>query len=297
MMTGMLTLGLGYYFLVKPSEYSANFAARTSPGDVIETIRLWNKSLDNAAIVDVDSFSTLSQRIIHDGREYIYTWKFRTADSVTKVDIDISEPGKVFLNKLLVPFVTRPIEQDASKIVREFFGILKTHLEITKVNIVGVVDVDEKFCVCSTVQTLQVDKANGMMRDFLPLSTFVEEMELTTDGPPIVKVSHWNHSKGSLEFDFCFPIKNTLKLPHSKVFSYRSLPSQRALKADYFGNYVTSDRAWYELIQFARDQNYQITGLPIEVFHNNPNLGMNEKEWRAEIFLPVADVFRDTAAD
>lgn len=286
-LTAILVFGLGYYFLIKPSEYKATFVAKTLPGDVIETIRIWNKSRDNATITAVDSFNSLSQRIGYEGREYVYEWRFHLSDSVTKVSIDISEPGNIFWNKLLIPFVTQPVERDADVIVREFYDVLKSHLQITRVNVIGVVNVEEKFCICSTAQTHQTDKANGMMRDFLPLSTFVDDMGLTADGPPIVKIRLWSHSKGSLEFDFCFPIKERSELPQSKTFTYKSFPAHKALKAEYFGNYITSDRAWYELIRFAGTNNYQITGLPSEVFHNNPNLGMNETEWKADVLLPV----------
>lgn len=283
-----IALVLGYYFVIEPSEFRVNFIARTLPGNVIETIRIWNKSLDEANISKVDSFSSLSQRIIHEGREYVYQWRFRPSDdSTTEVSIAISEPGNSFWNKLLVPFSDRPIEQDANKIVRQYYDVLKSHLQITRVNLIGVVDIDSKFCVCSRAETLQAEKASGMMRDFLPLSAFVDEMGLVTDGPPMIKIQSWSHSAGMLKFDFCFPIKRTDVLPDSRSFTYQQIPSLKALKAEYFGNYITSDRAWYELFNFANQNGYKITGLPVEVFHNNPNLGMNEKEWKAEIFLPV----------
>ncbi len=280
--------GLGYYFFIKPSEFRVNFVARTLPGNLIETIRIWNTSLDDATISKVDSFSGLSQRIIHKGREYVYEWRFRQlADSVTKVSVNISEPQNRLRNKLLVPFSSQQIEEDANKIVRQYYEVLKSHLEITNVNIIGEANIDPRFCICSSAQTLQVDKAKGMMRDFLPLSTFVDEMGLTVDGPPMIRVQSWSHNDGSLEFDFCFPIKKAELLPDSRPFTYKNIPSQKALKAAYFGNYITSDRAWYELLNFAQNNNYKVAGLPVEVFHNNPNLGMNEKDWKADIYLPV----------
>jgi hypothetical protein len=41
------------------------------------------------------------------------------------------------------------------------------------------------------------------------------------------------------------------------------------------------------LIRFAQEKGYKINGLPIEYFYNNPNLGLAEEDWKAEIFLPI----------
>jgi len=280
--------GLLYYLFVVPSEFSVRFISRTTPGDIIKTVRIWNRSLKDATILDVDSFESLSQRIVHEGREYIYKWKFTRGDSVTNVRIDITEPGRRIQNKALVPFTDRPIERAANDLARGFYNVLKAHLDITRVNIIGLAEVQEKFCICSFIQASQLEKGNGMMREFMPLSTFVDEANLATDGPPVIKIHHWSHQEDVLEFDFCFPLKQTVDMPDPKIFTYKTFPAELALKAEYFGNYITSDRAWYELIQFAADNGYQITGLPTEVFHNNPNLGINEKEWKADVFLPVA---------
>jgi len=61
------------------------------------------------------------------------------------------------------------------------------------------------------------------------------------------------------------------------------------LKAIYNGNYITSDRAWYALLDYAAKNGIAVTGLPIEIFNNNPNMGTNELEWETEIFMPLKE--------
>ncbi len=277
-----------YYLLIKPFEFEANLKARTLPGDLIETIRIWNRSLDSANIVEVDSFSRLKQTIVRGDRNYVYNWNFTVNEnSYTKVNIKIAQPGRGFWNKILIPFTKQPIEADTEEIVREFYAIQKSHMEVTRVNMIGEVTLDSSFCVCKSIKTNQIEKANGMMKDYSILTEFIVHFKLEVEGPPLVKVVAWNHSEGSLTFDFCFPILRSDSLPVAESIFYQRIPQKRALKAEYYGNYITSDRAWYELIHYAEKNGYEINGFPIEYFYNNPNLGMNEIEWRADVYLPI----------
>ena len=65
--------------------------------------------------------------------------------------------------------------------------------------------------------------------------------------------------------------------------------SVKALKATYNGNYITSDRAWYALLEHAERNAIKVSETPIEVFYNNPNFGGDELQWNAEIFMPLID--------
>lgn len=288
MVAGLALVVLLYYLFVRPFEFQVNFKAKTLPGDLIETIRIWNRSLDSAKVVEVDSLSGLKQTFVWETRRYVYNWHFNIiSDSLTKVSIRISEPGRTILNKLLIPFTDQPIERDANDISNRFYEILKTHLEITTVKIIGEVELDSVFCVCRSLETNQIDKANGMMMDYPLLTSFVDSHKLKGDGPPIVRIREWDHGRGLLKFDFCFPILNMDSLPVIDAFHYKNFKKQNVLKAEYHGNYITSDRAWYQVIHYAERNGYKISGLPIEYFYNNPNLGMNESTWKAEVFLPV----------
>ena len=279
---------LCWYLFMRPYEYEVNFIAKTHPGDVIETIRLWDRSMANSEIHAVDSFSSVKQHITLANNNYIYNWHFRLVnDSTTRVTIKISEPSNSLINKLLIPISSQPIEEDAAEISKAFYSILKSHLEITKVRFDGEVYLDSKFCACTVKETNQTAKANGMMLDYDLIASFISNYNLTTDGPPMVRILNWDHNKGKLKFDFCFPIVETDSLPVVSEITYKLYPEVKAIKATYNGNYITSDRAWYYLTHYAAKQGYTINGLPIEYFYNNPNLGVNEKEWKAEIFLPV----------
>jgi hypothetical protein len=197
-----------YYLVFRPHEFEVKFKAKTTPGDVIETIRIWNRSLGKSQILEVDSFRHVKQTIVLGERQYTYVWNFDAVnDSILKINVRISEPGRRILNKMLIPFSEQPIETDASDLMRKFYNIMMEHLEITRVNIVGEAELDSSYCLCSSLETSQIEKANGMMKDFLPLTSFITRFGLKSAGRPSVRVTAWNHNAGTLKFDFCFPIE------------------------------------------------------------------------------------------
>jgi hypothetical protein len=279
---------LMWYLFIRPFEFQVNFSAKTLPGDIIQTIRIWDRSLNNSEIVEVDSLYRLTQNLVWENRSYIYNWNFNTVnDSTTDVNVTITQPARSILNKLLVPFTDQYIEQDGRAIVRKLYEILKMHLKITNVKVLGESEIGPAFCVCRSLETNQIEKANGMMKEFGLLTSFISDFNLEADGPPIIKIREWNHSLGKLKYDFCFPIVKSGSLPMNNTITYKELKKERVVQAVYNGNYITSDRAWYALIRFAESNGYEIDGLPIEYFYNNPTLGVNEIEWRAEVYLPV----------
>lgn len=281
-------MALAFYLFMMPYEFQVTLRGKTLPGDVIQTIRIWDRSLNDSEIISVDSLRGVTQKISIEGRSYIYQWAFNVQhDSVTKIQVRISEPARRFMNKILVPVSAPPIEKDAATVMQAFNDILKEHLRITRVKFIGEAQIDPAFCVCSALETRQIEKANGMMKDFPELTDFISVTGLKPKGPPSVRIKHWSHNAGELKYDFCFPIQETDTLPISKKFTYKSFDRQRALKAEYYGNYITSDRAWYVLMQHAIDMGYALKGLPVESFHNNPTLGISESSWKADIYLPI----------
>ena len=286
---GALVVGCAIYFVAIPYEVVVTLREKAVAGDIIETIRIWNKSI-GGKIEKVNDYENLTQKIFVDDKAYLYDWQFeQEGDSTTRIRIRISEPDRRFMNKLLVPFTRQPIEADAQNLCKNFKQVIREHLQITRVKIVGEVELDPVFCLCSSVDTVQTDKAYGMMRDYPVLTGFVSLYGLTPDGFPMIRATHWDHNSGKLSFQFCLPIVKNDSLPNPRNLQYKDFPATRALKAEYFGNYITSDRGWYELLQYATAHDYKVSRLPIEYFLHNPNLGSGETEWKAEVYFALID--------
>lgn len=282
---------LTYYLFFKPADFEINFKAKTLPGDLIQTLRIWNRSIPGAEVIRVDSFKSVTQKIVWNDRSYLYQWNFFALqhDSVTNVNVHIVEPENSLENRFLVPFTRSRIETDAEEIGRLFYKVVTDHLRITKVRLVGETQIDSSFCVCKDIKTYQIDKANGMMKNYQLLSSFTDVNGLEVDGRPIVFVNKWDHNAGMIDFYFCFPIVWKKILPKTDSLIYKHFKAQSVLQAEYNGNYITSDRAWYEVIRYAELKGYRVAWKPIEFFHDNPNLGMNELKWRADVFLPIIE--------
>ncbi|MBT1703484.1 hypothetical protein, partial [Chryseosolibacter indicus] len=170
-LVALVLIALMYYLFIRPFEFEVKFKAHTLPGDIIQTIRLYNKSTPDTKIVEVDSLKSVKQSVVVGERAYIYNWSFESEnDSLTRVKVQVSEPDRKFLNKLLVPFTTQSIEKDAVDNVKKIHEVLKSHLSITTVKIKGEAELDSSFCACSSLKTRQIEKGNGMMKDY-PLLT------------------------------------------------------------------------------------------------------------------------------
>lgn len=285
-----MVMALSYYLALRPFEFTVKFETATTPGDLIETIRIWNRSLDNGQIIKVDSFFSLNQKIVLKNRVYEYDWHFKPIhDSLTKVIIQISEPSRRIQNKLLVPFTNQPIEMDAADMGKTFFEVINTHLKITRVKVIGEAQLDSSFCICRPLKTDQIAKANGMMKDYSLIVSFIDAHQLKVNGPPTIRVKKWNHKAGKLEFYFCFPLHQTDAIPPIDSMIFKKFNREFTLKAEYRGNYITSDRAWYQLMDYANRNGYKVLTTPIEIFHDNPNMGLNETNWKADIYLPIVE--------
>ena len=284
----ILAIFLSWYLFIKSYDYKISFMVKTYPGTINQTIKIWNTSLENAKIINSKSINSLEQEIIIDNHTYIYNWKVNLInDSTSKVEVYISELSNSLINKITIPFLETNIEKDSQKVVKDFYEIIKKHLNNINVKVVGLSEFERTYCIYVPVKTTQIGKANGMMHYYPLISSFIVESNIQSNGFPIIEITNWNSNKDSLEYNFCFPIIKTDTLPSHAVLQYKWLENTKALKAIYNGNYITSDRAWYSLMNYAEKNKIETINKPIERFYNNPNFGNNEKEWQADIFLPI----------
>lgn len=145
------------------------------------------------------------------------------------------------------------------------------------------------FCACVALNTAPEDKARGMMANYSLLNSFLVENGVTLNGLPFVEVENWDIKANRLTYNFCYPIVRSEKLPNHPEISYKRIFSKKTLKAIYNGNYLTSDRAWYALLDYAQKNNIAVENKPIEVFYNNPNMGGDELNWKTEVYMPLKE--------
>lgn len=282
---------LFWYFFLKPQDYQVNFKVNTFPGTVNQMVKFWEKDLDTVnKVVQNGDITRLSQTLKFGDSVHIYNWYITPiTDSTSNISVYIKDRNHSFMNKLTVPFADTDFEKRSRKTLLDFNGLLSEHIDRFKVKIVGESEVPTTYTAYIPLKTSQHGKAGGMMNNLSLLNQVMLSNQVQTNGPPIVEVTEWDMKNDSIAYNFCYPIIRSERLPNHPEIKYKRIFSKKALKAIYNGNYITSDRAWYALMDYAKRNGIAVEPKPIEIFYNNPNMGGDELRWKAEIYLPMVD--------
>lgn len=284
----MLLVGLIWYLFIKPYDYLVTFKARTFPGTINQSIKIWNSTLKDAQLVKQEGLTHLEQNIKFNDSTYLYQWDIiPLTDSTSKVKVYVKDLDHSFGNKIMIPFFNTNFEKRTISTVKDFNEGLNTHIDKFRVKIIGRGELTSTYCACVTVKTSQLVKAKGMMKYYPLLNNIFASNGIELSGRRFLEVTKWDRETDSIQFDFCYPIIKTDSLPQHPDMKYKEFNSMNALMAIYNGNYITSDRAWYALLDYAEKNDIEVTSLPVEVFHSNPNMGGDGLNWKAEIYMPL----------
>lgn len=288
---GVILLGgLAWYLFIKPYDYLVMFKANTFPGTINQTIKAWNNTLDSIGRIEQNNINHLKQYVQTKDSAYVYEWNITPiTDSTSKIRVYIKDLDNSLKNKITIPFSDTNFEKGARNRLLDFNDLLKEHIKKFRVTIEGESELKSTYCAYVSFKGKQNEKAMGMMQNYSLLNSIILENQLQLNGPPFIEVTQWDTSTDSVYYNFCYPIIKSEKLPVHTEVKYKHFFGGKALKAIYNGNYVSSDRAWYALLDYAGNNDINAISKPIEVFHSNPNIGGNELDWKAEIFLPIKD--------
>ena len=285
-----LVLALLWYLFLYPADYRVRMQVKTFPGTIAQTLKLWDSTLPNAELTKKEGLLNFTQELVFGDSVHVYQWEIHPVhDSLSEIYVYAKDKQHSLKNKFTVPFSETGFEKRTEETLLDFLSSLDEHIKSFQVNVLGESEFPGKYCACTQLRTTQFGKADGMMRDYPFLSSVLVNNGLQLDGPPIVQLTKWDRENDQIEYNFCFPIIQQASLPFIKEIQYLELAPKKALKAEYNGNYLTSDRAWYALLDYAEKNNLKVAGLPIEVFYNNPTMGGDALQWKAEIYMPLED--------
>ena len=288
---GFLTIGfLLWYLIIKPYDYLVTFKVKTSAGTINQSIKLWNTSLENSSPIQQENLKNLTQQIKIKDSTFNYDWSISSVnDSISKVNVYVTDIDHSFANKISIPFGTTDFEKRTQNIITNFIDKLKEHLNKIRVRVVGIDSTRTTYCAYIPMKGLQIEKARGMMQNYSLLTSVLSAENIEMNGTPFVEITNWNTQNDSIAYNFCFPVIKSDSLPIDPRIQYKQYSGVKALKASYNGNYITSDRAWYALLDYAGNNDIEIVKKPLEVFYSNPNFGGDELKWEAQIYLPIKD--------
>ena len=288
---GFLTIGfLLWYFIIKPYDYLVTFKVKTTAGTINQSIKLWNTSLENSSPIQQENLKNLTQQIKIKDSTFNYDWSISSInDSISKVNVYVTDMDHSFANKISIPLGTTDFEKRTQNTITDFIGKLKEHLNKIRVRVIGIDSTRTTYCAYIPMKGLQIEKARGMMQNYSLLTSVLSAENIEMNGTPFVEITNWNTQNDSIAYNFCFPVIKSDSLPIDPLIKYKQYNGVKALKASYNGNYITSDRAWYALLEYAENNGIEIANKPLEVFYSNPNFGGDELQWEAQIYLPIKE--------
>lgn len=284
----VLVIAFVGYFFIKPQDYRIVFRVNTFPGAINQTLKLWHSNHQNSKSIQQISIVELKQQFDFNDSIHQYRWQIESIhDSLSQVTVDVKDPSNSFFNRFEGIFKQNSIANRSKSNTLDFIEKLNEHLKKFRVHSIEKVELPTTFYAYLTLTGEQNSKARGMMNNFGYLTSFLIKNQIEFNGSPFISVEEWDQQNDSIRYNFCFPIKRSDKLPTHPEIKYKKMFNHEALKIEYNGNYIYSDRAWYALLDYAEKNHIEIEPTPIESFFNNPNMGGNELNWKALIYMPL----------
>lgn len=283
-----------WYLFIKKSDYTINFKAKAATRTIFQGIQDWNKEQSknsnlNYKILEKENFNFIKQELITNNNSFTYLWKINSInDTVSQVSVDINEKNSSIYNRLTAPFFNTKFKQEQLKKIEDFRDGLNRHLKTHKVKFDGIGTSQETFVAYINLKSVAQEKAQTMIMNDGKITGFLHNNNIKITGKPYLEVLTWDENKETLEFNYCFPIDKNTKIIADSIVKFKTIPALKGLTATYYGNYRTSDRAWFILIDYAKNHNFKLNKKPLEHYFANPFNGGNEIEWETKIIIPFS---------
>jgi len=292
--TGFISLFLIWYFLIKESDYCISFKVKAATGTVFQGIQEWTaaqllKDKENYTFLEKRNFEFIKQRLEKDNVQMDYVWNISSInDSTTKVSVGIKDLNQSWYNKITVPFFTTDFKKEQIRKITDFKKGLDNHLQKFKVIIEGETLSKEVYVAYISLESPLQEKAQNMIANDALITGYLYKNNIKIKGQPYLEITKWDLDNEKLQFNYCFPVDKNSKIVNDEIIKFKSIPAFRGLKATYYGNFRTSDRAWFALIDYAKKRNIKVNYHVLEHFLANPFNGGDELKWKTEIIMPLA---------
>ncbi|QIH38613.1 hypothetical protein G7A72_07300 [Flavobacterium sp. Sr18] len=290
--SAFLSLFLIWYLLVKKTDYCISFKVSAATGTVFQGIQEWSviqleKEKENYTVLEKRNFDFIRQKMKKGDAQMEYIWDITYInDSVTKVNVGIKDLNHSIYNKLTVPFFSTLFKESQIKKITDFKKGLGEHLKNFKVRIEGEGVSEETFVAYINLKSVLQEKGQTMIANDAIITGFLFENKIKIIGRPYLEIMNWDLDKETIDFNYCFPVEKPAKNVINNAVKFKTLPAIKGLKATYYGNFRTSDRAWFALMDYAKKHNLKLENKPLEHFLANPFNGGNELEWETKIIIP-----------
>lgn len=290
----LFSLFLVWYLLLKETDYCISFKVKAATGTVFQGIQEWSnaqglKDSEKYVILEKRNFDFIKQEMTKKEVQMHYTWDITSInDSVTKVNVGIKDLNHSWYNKVTAPFFNTEFKEEQIKKISDFKKGLSEHLKNFKVRIDGEGESEQTFVAYINLKSVLQEKARYMIANDALITGFLFENQIKIIGRPYLEIVKWDLDKETIDFNYCFPVEKPTNNIVNDVVKFKTLPVVKGLKATYYGNFRTSDRAWFALFDYAKKNNLILENKVLEHFLSNPFNGGEELQWETKIIIPFA---------
>ncbi|MFV5694620.1 hypothetical protein ACM55G_04155 [Flavobacterium sp. LB3P122] len=285
-------LFLAWYLFIKKSDYCISFKVNTATGTVFQGVQEWSANQlvnqkENYTTQEKRNFDFIKQEMNKGNSHMEYTWEMKSInDSITAVTVGIKDFDNSLFNRLTAPFYSTKFKVEQIKKITDFKNGLNNHLKNFKVKIEGEGTSQETFVAYINLKSILQEKAQTMIANDAIITGFLQQNNIKIIGRPYLEIQSWDLDKETVNFNYCFPIDKSTKIIEDEIVKFKTLPAFKGLKATYYGNFRTSDRAWFALLDYAKEHDIKLDNKPLEHFLANPFNGGNELEWETKVIIP-----------
>ncbi|MGO4904612.1 hypothetical protein [Flavobacterium sp. W20_MBD1_R3] len=290
----LFSLFLVWYLLIKETDYNISFKVNAATGTVFQGIQEWSnaqdlKNSEKYVILEKRKFDFIKQEMTKKEIQMHYTWDITPInDSVTKLNVGIKDLNYSWYNKVTAPFFNTEFKEEQIKKITDFKKGLSEHLKNFKVRIDGEGVSEETFVAYINLKSVLQEKARYMIANDALITGFLFENQIKIIGRPYLEIVKWDLDKETIDFNYCFPVEKPIKTIANNVVKFKTLPAVKGLEATYYGNFRTSDRAWFALFDYAKKNNLKLENKVLEHFLSNPFNGGEELQWETKVIIPFA---------
>lgn len=284
---------LGWYFLLKQSDYTITFKVNAATGTISQGIMEWSTTQSKSqnelyTLLEKRNYGFIKQQMKKGNQVMEYTWNMESInDSITNVIVGVKDLNHSFYNRLTAPFIPTKFRTEQIEKIKSFKIGLEDHIDDFKIRIDGGKSSEEIYVAYISLKSVMQEKAQTMIGYDPEIVGYLDRNKIKIIGHrPYLEVTDWDQEEETVSFNYCFPIPKNTKYVQDDNVKFKTIPAFKGLQATYFGNYRTSDRAWFALLDYAKKNNIKLQKKVLEHFLANPFNGGNELEWETKIIIP-----------
>lgn len=292
----LVLIGLAiWFFFIRTYDYEINFSTNANRAHLyyqVINIPSWDAAdEENIKITDTVMYEFIEQLVQKKDAPFLLGWHFKkVSDSVTKIKVGVRAKEQKLIHRLKVLLGNSKLTKQIKENLVAFRSKVKSDQDRFKIHIDGVVESPALHYVGIKLNSRRTSKAIEMIRANGVVYPLLATYNLKKEGFPFIKVQKWKPVSDEMHYEFGFPVQqnDSITVANKDLF-IADLPSYKALKATYYGNYSRSDEAWFALLQYAETNNIKVSKQPLEIFYDNPMQGGDDKKWKAEVFMPIKE--------